>query len=72
MSWQDRISVRPDVCQGKVCIAGARIMVTVILENLADGLPEAEILKSYPTLQAGDIRAANRYASDLASGRFAT
>jgi uncharacterized protein (DUF433 family) len=40
MSWQDRISAKPDVCHGKVCIAGTRIMVTVILDNLAEGLSE--------------------------------
>lgn len=72
INWQDRISVKPDVCHGKVCIAGTRIMVTVILDNLADGLSEAEILRSYPTLESEDIRAAILYASDLASGRVVT
>jgi uncharacterized protein (DUF433 family) len=70
--WQDRISVKPDVCHGKVCIAGTRIMVTVILDNLADGLTEADILRSYPTLTSDDIRAAIHYAADLASGRVVT
>jgi uncharacterized protein (DUF433 family) len=50
MNWQERISVKPDVCHGKVCIAGTRIMVTVILDNLAEGIFEADLLKSYPTL----------------------
>ena len=72
ISWQDRISVKPDVCHGKVCITGTRIMVTVILDNLAEGLTEAEILSSYPTLKPVDIRAAIHYASDLASGRVVT
>ena len=69
MNWHERISVNPNVCHGKVCIKGTRIMVTVILDNLADGLSEADILKSYPTLQRDDIHAAIAYASDLASGR---
>ncbi len=72
MNWQERISVKPDVCHGKVCIAGTRIMVTVILDNLAEGRSEAEILHSYPTLKPEDIRAAIYYASDLASGRVVT
>jgi uncharacterized protein (DUF433 family) len=36
-TWQDRISVKPDVCHGKVCIAGTRIMVTVILFRMQKG-----------------------------------
>jgi uncharacterized protein (DUF433 family) len=72
MSWHERISVNPDICHGKVCIMGTRVMVTVILDNLADGISEAEILRSYPTLQLEDIRAAIHYASELASGRVVT
>ena len=51
MNWRDRISVDPNICHGKVCIKGTRVMVTVVLDNLAAGLSETEILKSYPTLQ---------------------
>jgi len=69
MKWQDRISVDPEVCHGRVCITGTRIPVTVILDNLADGVSEAEILDGYPALKQEDIRAANAYASDLASAR---
>lgn len=72
MKWQDRISVDPSICHGKVCIKGTRIMVTVILDNLADGISEADILNSYPTLKSEDVRAAIHYASDLASGRVVT
>ena len=72
MKWQDRISVDPSICHGKVCIKGTRIMVTVILDNLADGISEADILNSYPTLKSEDVRAAIQYASDLASGRVVT
>ena len=57
-SWQDRISVDPNVCHGKACIAGTRIMVSVIIDNLAAGVPEEAILHAYPTLQSDDIRAA--------------
>ena len=68
MNWQERISVKPDVCHGRVCITGTRIMVTVILDNLAEGLSEAEILTSYPTLKSEDIRAALRYAAEDTTG----
>lgn len=72
MKWQNRISVDPNVCHGKVCIKGTRIMVTVILDNLADGLSEQEILKNYPSLESQDVRAAIQYAAELASGRVVT
>jgi uncharacterized protein (DUF433 family) len=64
MKWQDRISVDPNICHGKVCIKGTRIMVTVILDNLADGVSESQILNSYPTLKSEDVRAAIRYATE--------
>ena len=72
MNWQSRISVDPNICHGKVCISGTRIIVTVILDNLADGVSEADILKSYPTLTTDDIHAVLSYAADLASGRVVT
>lgn len=51
MNWEERITVDPLVCHGKACIKGTRIMVSVILDNLAEGIEEAEILKSYPSLR---------------------
>ncbi len=69
MNLLERISVNPNVCHGKACIKGTRIMVSVILDNLAAGLSETEILKSYPTLTRDDIRAALAYASELAHER---
>lgn len=66
MSWQERISVSPDICHGKPCIKGTRVMVTVILDNLAVGLSAEEIVESYPTVQLEDIRAAIGYAAELA------
>ena len=51
------------------CVRGTRIMVSVILDNLAAGIPEAEILKSYPTLKDEDIRATVAYAAELARER---
>jgi uncharacterized protein (DUF433 family) len=55
--------------EGKVCIKGTRIMVSVILDNLAAGESVDSILRSYPTLNAEDIHAALGYAADLARDR---
>jgi len=70
MNWRDRISVDPMVCHGKVCIKGTRIMVSVVLDNLAAGETVEAILRSYPTLQARDIQAALGYAAELARERI--
>ena len=69
MNWKSRISVDPNICHGKVCIKGTRIMVSVILDNLAAGESVETILKSYPTLSAEDIQAALGYVADLARDR---
>ena len=70
--WRGRISVNPKICHGKACIAGTRIMVSVVLDNLASGVPREQILKSYPALTGADIDAALAYAAELArEGSFA-
>jgi len=66
LEWQERISINPLVCHGKTCIRGTRIMVSVILDNLAAGLPLEELLQSYPSLHELDIQAALAYAAELA------
>jgi len=53
----DKISVDPDICHGKPCIRGTRIMVTVILDNLAEGLSPEEIVAEYPPLTIEDVQA---------------
>jgi uncharacterized protein (DUF433 family) len=68
--WQKRISINPRVCHGRACIAGTRIMVTVILDNLAGGISREEILGSYPTLAPEDIDATLAYAAELARERL--
>ena len=70
MNLLERISVDPQICHGKVCIKGTRIMVTVILDNLAEGVSPEEILKSYPTLHPDDIKAAIAYGAELAKERI--
>ena len=60
-----RININPSICHGKPCISGTRIMVSVIMDNLAEGLSEAEIMAEYPSLQSQDIKAALAYAALL-------
>lgn len=67
----ERIVVNQDICFGKPCIRGTRIWVSLIMDNLADGVSEDEILAAYPTLEKRDIRAAITYAAELARGRYA-
>jgi uncharacterized protein (DUF433 family) len=69
MSWRERISVDPAICHGKACIKGTRVMVSVVLDNVAAGIGTEELLKSYPTLSPDDIQAALQYAAELARER---
>lgn len=62
MNWSERIIVEPTVCHGKACIRGTRIMVSVVLDNMAAGLGPADIVRSYPSLQLEDVTAAVAYA----------
>ncbi len=70
MNWRERISVDPAVCHGKACITGTRVLVSVILDNIADDCPEAEIIKQYPSIKHDDIRAALAYGAELARERM--
>ncbi|HXF06222.1 MAG TPA: DUF433 domain-containing protein [Blastocatellia bacterium] len=58
-----RISVDPQICHGKPCIKGTRIPVFVILDALAAGMTQQEIIEEYPPVTEEDIRAALYYAS---------
>lgn len=64
-----RISIDPEVCFGKPCIRGTRIWVSLIVDNLAEGIPEEEILGAYPQLAREDIRAALAYAAEMTRDR---
>ncbi len=66
MNWKDRVTVDPQVCHGKACVKGTRVMVSVILDNLAEGVERAEILSSYPSVTSADIDASIAYAAELA------
>ncbi len=61
-----RISFDPGICHGKACISGTRVMVSVILDNLAEGATPEEIVKEYPSLKQEDVAVAIKYAASLA------
>ena len=70
MKWQDYITIDPDICHGRACIKGTRVMVSVVLDNLATGITSAEIMSSYPLLSGKAIQASIAYAAELARERI--
>jgi len=64
-----RISIDPRVCFGRPVVRGTRIWVSLIVDNLAEGVPESELLASYPQLKPEDIRAALAYAAEMTRER---
>ena len=71
MNWREHISVDPQICHGRARIVGTRVLVTAVLDNLADGLGDEEIVESYPSLTRESVRAALCYAAELAKERIA-
>jgi len=69
MQWQNYITIEPNVCHGRACIKGTRIMVSVILDNLAEGLTPDEIISSYPSLNREAVLASIAYAAELGRER---
>ena len=69
MDWREHITVDPLVAHGQACFKGTRVPVSVVLDNLAEGLGEGEILTSYPSLSRAAVRAAISYAAELAKER---
>ncbi len=63
MSFEDHITINPEIRSGKPCIKGTRITVYDILEYLAGGMSEDEILSDFPSLTREDIRAALEFAA---------
>jgi uncharacterized protein (DUF433 family) len=63
MNWQERITVNPEVRSGKPCIRGTRITVYDVLEYLAGGMSEDQILADFPHLTRDDIRACLAFAA---------
>jgi len=65
MNWQERIVADPKICHGKACIRGTRVMVSVVLDNLAASRTIEQILASYPSLTKEDVLASIAYAAEL-------
>ncbi len=62
-SWKGRITVNPHQCGGRPCIRGMRIRVVDILDLLASGLTQDQVIEELPDLEKEDIEAALRYVS---------
>jgi uncharacterized protein (DUF433 family) len=69
MDWRAHISIDPTVMHGVACLAGTRIPVSVVLDNLAGGATTDAILAEYPSLTRPAIAAALAYAAELARER---
>ncbi len=69
MDWKKYITVDPYICHGKACITGTRVLVSVILDNLAANVSVEEILKSYPSVSKEAIQASIAYAAELSKER---
>lgn len=69
MEWRDRISVIPNVCHGKPCIKGTRVLVSVVLADVAAGEPFEAIMSGYHIARE-DIQAALFFAAELAQDRY--
>lgn len=63
--WRSRITIDPDILEGKPIIKGTRISVEFVLELLANGWTDEAIMENYTQLKKEDIRAALRYATAI-------
>ncbi|MBI3159672.1 MAG: DUF433 domain-containing protein [Chloroflexi bacterium] len=70
MNWREHITVDPMICHGQPCIKGTRVLVSVILDNLAARVPAQEIIATYPGVTHRDIDAVLAYAAELARERL--
>ncbi len=64
MAWQDYINLDPAVRSGKPCITGTRITVSDVLEYLAGGMTEDQLLVDFPELQHAHIQAVLAFAAE--------
>jgi uncharacterized protein (DUF433 family) len=65
MDWRDHITVDPQILVGKPVVKGTRISVELVIDLLAAGWTQQQVLDSYPTLKADDVRACLAYASEI-------
>ena len=66
IDWRHHLANDPPVCHGQLCPKGTRVLVTNILDSLAEGASHAEILQNYPCLRPEHIESAMAYAAELA------
>lgn len=66
IEWRHYIISDPQICRGQLCAKGTRVLLTNILDSLAEGASREEILRSYPSLAPEHINAAIAYAAELA------
>lgn len=66
----ERITIDPAVCGGKPCLRGTEIWVSLLLDLLAGGMTEAEILAEYPQLTHEDVLAAIAYGAEVSRERI--
>jgi uncharacterized protein (DUF433 family) len=69
MNWRDRISIKQEVCHGKPCIKGTRVMVGVVIANVAAGESFDSIMDGYHIARE-DIQAALYFAADMVQDRY--
>lgn len=69
--WQERITIDSRILVGKPTIKGTRLAVEFVIDLLAQGWSEAEVLRNYPGITHDDIRACFAYASESLSLNFA-
>src|ERR1700719_3589926 len=67
-TWRERISVNPAICHGRACVRGTRVLVSVIVDNVAAGVPREEILRNYAALADPDIDTASAFAAGSTRG----
>ena len=72
MNLSERITLNPEVCQGRPTIRNMRFTVAQLLELLAGGMTDQEVLDDYPYLEKEDIQACLTYASRMANARSVT
>lgn len=65
----DRITIEPEICGGKPCITNTRIWVSLLLDMLAGGMTETELLAEYPQLTRDDALAAIAYGAEMSRKR---
>ncbi len=65
MNWKEHIAVDPEVLVGKPIIAGTRLSVQLLLDRLADGWTQEDLLRSYPKLTPQALQAVFAFASEM-------